>query len=245
MYCPRCGRQQNSGELRFCPRCGLKLDPVRACLPEPDGAAPDAPATLAAARRGDINAGVLVVFLSVLLTGAFVAFTNAPLAGASLFLVLVAAPLLAASGRLLGALRGLFSDDEKAARVGVRPREVGFGAALMLACTALSLCAAFAFGRYGAPAFFSLLAASLPALLLSSQSLMRGAQKLFAVEAPRRAAASESVTTALPGRFADGDALPPAEGVPVSLFVAREQPTAEMSPPRSVAERTTGLLDGD
>lgn len=245
MYCPKCGRQQTSGELRFCPRCGLKLEPVRACLSGADGAAPDTPATLAAARRGDINAGVLIVFLSVLITSAFVAFTNAPVGGALLVLLLVAAPLLAASGRLLGALRGLLSDGEKAGRVGVRPREVGFGAALMLVCTALSLCAAFSFGRYGAAAFFSLLAASLPALLLSSEALMRAAQKLFAAEAPRHAPASESVTSALPGRVADGNALPPAEGVPLSLFAARERPTAEMSPQPSVAERTTGLLDGN
>jgi hypothetical protein len=160
-------------------------------------------------------------------------------------LLLIAAPLLAASGRLLGALRSLFSDETKAERVGVRPREVGFGAALMLVCTALSLCAAFTFGRYGSLAFFSMLAASLPALLLSSQTLMRAAQKLLAAEASRHAAASESGTPALPGHVASGNALPPPEGVTVSLFGARETPTAEMSPPPSVAERTTSLLDRD
>lgn len=246
MYCPRCGQQQTSGELRFCPRCGLKLDPVRACLPEADGGDAGTLAILAVPRRGDINAGVVIVFLSVLLTSAFVAFTNVPLAGAVFVLLLIAAPLLAASGRLTAALRGLFSDDEaKAERVGVRPREVGFGAVLMLVCAALSLCAAFTFGRYGPLAFFSLLAASLPVLLLSSETLMRAAQKLFAAEASRHAAAPESVTHALPGRVASGNALPPAEGLPVSLFGARETPTAEMSPPPSVAERTTSLLDRD
>lgn len=244
MYCPRCGQQQNSGELRFCPRCGLKLNPVQAYLSEADDAAPGASATPPGPRRGDINAGVLVMFLSVLLTSAFVAFTNAPLAGAILVLLLIAAPLLAASGRLLGALRGLFSGEAKDSLVGVRPREVGFGAALMLACAALSLCAAFTFGRYGPPAFFSMLAASLPALLLSSQALMRATQKLFAPETPRHAAAA-SVTSALPGRVAAGGALPPAEGLPVSPFGARETPTAEMSPRPSVAERTTNLLDRD
>ena len=246
MYCPRCGQQQTSGELRFCPRCGLKLDPVQTYLSEADDAASGAFAVPYAPRRGDINAGVLVVFLSVLLTSAFVALTDVPLAGAFLVLLLIAAPLLASSGRLLGALRALVSGEErKAERVVVRPREVGFGAALMLFCAALSLCAAFTFGRYGSLAFFSLLAASLPVLLLTSQALMRAAQKLFAAEASRHEGASESVTSALHGRAVSGNALPPAGGVPASFFVARETPTAEMSPPPSVAERTTGLLDRD
>ena len=246
MYCPRCGQQQTSGEMRFCPRCGLKLDSARACLAEADDAASGAFAVPYVPRRGDINAGVLIVFLSVLLTSAFVAFTSVPLPGAFLVLLLIAAPLLAASGRLLGALRNLFSEEEaKAERVGVRPREVGFGAVLMLVCAALSLCAGFASRRYGELAFFAMLAASLPALLLSSQALMRATQKLFAAEPSRPAAASESVTSELSNHTAGGNALPPAEGVPVSFFGARETPTAVMSPPPSVAERTTGLLVRD
>ena len=246
MYCPRCGQQQTSGELRFCPRCGLKLDSARAALAEADDSASGAFAAPYVPRHGDINAGVLAVFLSVLLTSAFVAFTGVPLPGAFLVLLLIAAPLLSASGRVLGALRGLFSDGEaKAERVGVRPRDVGFGAALMLVCAALSLCAGFASRRYGELAFFAMLGASLPALLLSSQALMRATQKLFAAEPSRHAAASGSETSELPGRAVGGNALPPAGGVPVSFFGARETPTAVMSPPPSVAERTTGLLDTD
>lgn len=32
MYCPKCGQQQVSGEMRFCPRCGFQLGVVTALL---------------------------------------------------------------------------------------------------------------------------------------------------------------------------------------------------------------------
>jgi hypothetical protein len=32
MYCPRCGQEQNSGEISFCTKCGLDLSDVRKLL---------------------------------------------------------------------------------------------------------------------------------------------------------------------------------------------------------------------
>lgn len=70
MFCPRCGQQQLSDELRFCPRCGLPLASVTALLAA-DGATPSgeevARAGNTTARRAGIRRGTKLMFFSVVL----------------------------------------------------------------------------------------------------------------------------------------------------------------------------------
>ena len=74
MFCPRCGQQQLSEELRFCPRCGLPLASVTALLAS-DGAAPSgeemARASKITARRAGIRRGTKLMFFSVVLFPVF------------------------------------------------------------------------------------------------------------------------------------------------------------------------------
>jgi hypothetical protein len=69
MYCPRCGQQQVSEEVRFCPRCGLSLAQVPVLLASggearlAEGAA-RAPLTQ---RRVGIRRGAKLMFFSAVL----------------------------------------------------------------------------------------------------------------------------------------------------------------------------------
>jgi hypothetical protein len=70
MFCPQCGQQQPSDEIRFCARCGLSLVPHAALLAVgnsaaavPAGAtAPRAP--LMTARRRGMRRGAKIMFFS-------------------------------------------------------------------------------------------------------------------------------------------------------------------------------------
>lgn len=62
MFCPNCGQQQTSGEVRFCPRCGFQLGVVRAVLTAGD-AAPTPPAPDRARRKKDMTIGAALMFL--------------------------------------------------------------------------------------------------------------------------------------------------------------------------------------
>jgi hypothetical protein len=70
MYCPRCGRQPITNELRFCSYCGFKLGVVKAALTDTDEAAPavstDARTVLLEPRARDINVGVILMFAGTL-----------------------------------------------------------------------------------------------------------------------------------------------------------------------------------
>ncbi|HEV2708290.1 MAG TPA: zinc ribbon domain-containing protein [Pyrinomonadaceae bacterium] len=70
MYCPKCGQQQVSSDVRFCPRCGFQLEGVRAfvtgeavptpllALPEPQGDSP---------RKRGVKHGVMLMLSTALL----------------------------------------------------------------------------------------------------------------------------------------------------------------------------------
>lgn len=69
MYCPKCGQQQVSDEMRFCPRCGLQLGAVAAllgghALTPTNVTAPEAQAAKQSPRRRGIRQGAKLMFLS-------------------------------------------------------------------------------------------------------------------------------------------------------------------------------------
>lgn len=71
MYCPNCGQQQVSDEMRFCSRCGLALSGLvewlaGGRLPAKTGEAAKAPAALSPRRKGIRRAAKLMFFSGVL-----------------------------------------------------------------------------------------------------------------------------------------------------------------------------------
>jgi hypothetical protein len=66
MFCPECGQQQVSDEVRFCPRCGFQLAGVTGLLATrgalPAGAAPAAPAPETPRRKGVRQGAKLLLF---------------------------------------------------------------------------------------------------------------------------------------------------------------------------------------
>jgi hypothetical protein len=68
MFCPRCGQQQVSGEVRFCPRCGLSLASVPALLAGFEAAQPEgAPRGVRSKKRKQIRRGAKIMFFSAVL----------------------------------------------------------------------------------------------------------------------------------------------------------------------------------
>lgn len=80
MYCPRCGQQQISGEMRFCSRCGLPMSGLAEWLaggvPAPSEQQ-KTPFALMSPRRKGIRRGAKVMFFSGVLFPIFVIFSIA------------------------------------------------------------------------------------------------------------------------------------------------------------------------
>ena len=74
MFCPQCGQQQPSDEIRFCPRCGLLLAPHAALLNAGGaGAVPGAaPAPVLTKRRVNKRRAAKLMFFSVVLLPIFI-----------------------------------------------------------------------------------------------------------------------------------------------------------------------------
>lgn len=75
MFCPRCGQQQVSGEVRFCSRCGLSLSSVPALLAgvESPATAGGAPRVARSKKRKQMRRGAKLMFLSGVLFPIFFA----------------------------------------------------------------------------------------------------------------------------------------------------------------------------
>ena len=70
MYCPRCGRQPITDELRFCSYCGFKLGVVKASLADEDEVLTTeftVQLTPTQLRQRDINIGLILMFAGSLL----------------------------------------------------------------------------------------------------------------------------------------------------------------------------------
>jgi hypothetical protein len=80
MYCPRCGQQQISDEMKFCSRCGLPISGLAEWVAGSGVTATDAAAKKVPARsprRKGIRWGAKVMFLSGVLLPVFLALSIA------------------------------------------------------------------------------------------------------------------------------------------------------------------------
>lgn len=69
MYCPRCGQQQVSDDMKFCSRCGLPIGGLSSWLASVEGVSVNEAArlVLASPRRKGITRGAKLMFLSAVL----------------------------------------------------------------------------------------------------------------------------------------------------------------------------------
>jgi hypothetical protein len=75
MFCPRCGQQQVSEEVRFCPRCGLSLATVPALVAGFEAAPPEVVSRGGRwKKRKQIRRGAKMMFLSAVLFPVFFGF---------------------------------------------------------------------------------------------------------------------------------------------------------------------------
>jgi hypothetical protein len=78
MFCPRCGQQQISDEVRFCPRCGLSLAQVPALLTVGDAAAAEGSSPgVPLRKRAQIRRGAKIMFFSAVLFPIFLGLSIA------------------------------------------------------------------------------------------------------------------------------------------------------------------------
>jgi hypothetical protein len=250
MYCPRCGQQQVSDELRFCSRCGCNLDGVKAFIAE-DQSVPD---TSLSVRRRTVNLGVISMFTTVILLslGSLIAFGvmvggNLGMAGG--FLALVAAFLanIILSSPIIRSVSALLSWEEPPdGKSAPRVKEMAFGALLMFLGTILAGCIInFVPRPIEGVAFLFTLMTVFAVLLVSSHSLMKVVRKLITDdESKTRKLTRPSAEVQLAGGEAEDPALVTTR-IPARLFSSRGTATAEIVPPPSVTEPTTKLLESD
>src|ERR1044071_7894427 len=78
MYCPRCGQQQLSDEVRFCSRCGLPLAGVAPLISAASVDAAGGPRKgILAGKRPGVRRGAKLMFFSVVLFPIFFAMAIA------------------------------------------------------------------------------------------------------------------------------------------------------------------------
>lgn len=230
MYCPRCGHQTTSEELRFCSYCGLKLAVVKAALADGE----EVPATtltatknsLPALRQRDMSVGMLLMFAATIFAGFLTTWPGLLVSRATsavIFTMLYLA-ILVLSNQITKVIHKLLSWEQLDAEVASGQRGVCLGATFMfLATILLAVGSVFMFGRVKTTEFFVGLGFALPFCLLVSQYLTRGLRYLVQ---------GESTV-----------ALPREASVPVSLFETRKVQTAEIVTPSSIKKHTTNLLE--
>ena len=68
MFCPQCGQQQVSDEVRFCPRCGFQLSAVLALLSTGGVAPSELTSDGESARHRGVRHGMLMFFVGLIVT---------------------------------------------------------------------------------------------------------------------------------------------------------------------------------
>ncbi len=112
MFCPQCGQQQVSDEVRFCSRCGFQLGVVSGLLPT-GGALPQSFSTAAAdvwkpsPRRRGVQQGILMMFIGMVLTPVLAVILEPP--HGNLYLAQTLVPLSAIIFFWGGILRMLYA----------------------------------------------------------------------------------------------------------------------------------------
>ncbi len=248
MYCPRCGHQTTSDELRFCSYCGFKLGVVKAALSEGE----EVPLSVLAAtqtalpepRQRDMNVGVCLMFVASMLASFM---TNWPglglsrVTGAAILTILYLA-ILVLSGQITKGIHKLLSWED--ADLASSQRGVCFGATLMFISTVIvAIGSLLVFGRMRTTPFFAGLGIAFAFCLLLSQHLMRVLRYL--VQGESRVALPRD-TSNQPKQLAsvvDVQGLPAGMSVPASLFGTQKVQTAEIVAPSSITEHTTNLFE--
>jgi len=241
MYCPRCGHQTISDELRFCSYCGLKLGVIKASLSECE----DLPATTVSSvsappRQRDINIGVILMFggavVSTLLVDSGPGFGRT---SGAVIMVLEYLLLLVLSLPLMKGILKLLSWESDTS-VSSSRKGMGFGATGMFLSTfALALVSYYMFGRMKTNFFMVGLVAVFMLLLLIGRQFFRGLQYLVVDET----AISSADTKPAIGATFESPALTTGQGTPIPIFGAQRVTTSEIVAPSSITEHTTNLLD--
>ena len=106
MYCPNCGQQQISDEMRFCSRCGLALSGLAEWLAGgrlPANRVDDAQVAASSPRRKGMRRAAKIMFFSAVLFPIFLAFSIAAEEGGAVvvpFLVFFVGAVLMLYARL-------------------------------------------------------------------------------------------------------------------------------------------------
>lgn len=248
MYCPRCGHQPVSDELRFCSYCGFKLGVVKASLADDN----DVPAmdhftiqVIPKERQKDINLGVILMFVGALIA-AFLAGRDFGREGGALILVASFSAILLLARPILKLIYKLLSWEQPPDAFSVSQRRMIFGSILMFTSTILlAITSLLQLGRMRTPEFFVGLLVVFALILAFSKHIMRAIGYLVAGDANSQVLSGTDVTNdpASVGTAAGSPALSAGHEVPVSLFVSHRVKTAEILSPPSITENTTNLLD--
>ena len=246
MYCPRCGHQPTTNELRFCSYCGFKLGVVKASLADDDAfstadsfAIQVIPKEL---RQRDINIGLILMFAGAVFA-ALLAGRDFGREGGALILFVVFSALVLLSRPIIKLIYKLLSWEMPDDSVSYNQRGMLFGSILMFVSTIfLAVSSLLWLGRMRTSEFFVGLLVSFVLLLAISKYLMRALRYLVtgdtSFSGKDLTPAPDSVATAAPG-----PALTGGQSVPVSLFTSQRVNTSEIISPSSITEHTTNLLE--
>ena len=247
MYCPRCGHQPVSNELRFCSYCGFSLGVVKAALAEEDEprtiTVVNVQASITTSRHREVNLGVILMFLASFSAILLAARLGLGREGGGLLLTGFYAALLILSSPIVKGFHKLLSWGEPSP-VGLFTihREMGFGATLMFLGTLLSAwISLLKAGRMLTDTLSLSVLVTFVVLLIISPYLLRALRYLVRDDSATTLPTAPSVTTF--GSVQPEHALPPPQQTPISVVGPTRVTTAEIGVPvGSVTEHTTNLL---
>lgn len=252
MYCPRCGHQPVSNELRFCSYCGFKLGVVKASLADDDDLSAIHDFTVQEIpkdRQRDINIGVILMFAGATLAALLAGRGGFGLGreGGALVLLASFSSILLLSRPIMKIIYKLLSWEEPPADVfSVSQRRMVFGSILMFTSTIiLAISSLLMLGRMRTPEFFVALLGAFALLLIFAKHILRALRHLVAADVNTEVFSGAAVTQdpASVGAAAGSPALNAGQDVPVSLFTSQRITTAEILSPPSITENTTNLLE--
>ncbi len=249
MYCPRCGHQPITNELRFCSNCGFKLGVVKASLADDESVSAADSFTIQVIpkelRQRDINLGLILMFAGAMFAALLAGRDLLGLGreGGAVILFVVFSSLMFLSRPIIKLIYKLLSWEMPAEAVSLNQRGMLFGSILMFVSTILLAVSSLLWlGRMRTPEFFVGLLVAFVLLLAFSKHLVRAIRYLVAGDT----SLSGKVLTPESNLIDDAavtPALPGVQGMPVSLFTSQRVSTAEIVSPPSITEYTTNLLE--
>lgn len=249
MYCPRCGHQPITNELRFCSNCGFKLGVVKASLADDESVSAADSFTIQVIpkelRQRDIDLGLILMFAGAMFAALLAGRDLLGLGreGGAVILFVVFSSLMFLSRPIIKLIYKLLSWEMPAEAVSLNQRGMLFGSILMFVSTILLAVSSLLWlGRMRTPEFFVGLLVAFVLLLPFSKHLVRAIRYLVAGDT----SLSGKVLTPESNLIDDAavtPALPGVQGMPVSLFTSQRVSTAEIVSPPSITEYTTNLLE--